>query len=137
MLDEVEATKEAAKALCQEDAERIFQSFREKAQQGARSVIYAQLLTMQVECMGEDEVRIVSPTAMADSYAQNLRNEFIEYFAKEAGRNVRITNELREDASLLASQPQVLSKQEMYDEMVKKNPLIAKLREGLILQIDY
>jgi DNA polymerase III subunit gamma/tau len=137
LLDSIDDKKEAAKALCQEDADRIFQSFREQAQQGARSVIYAQLLTMQVECIGEDEVRIVSPTAMADSYAQNLRNEFIEYFSKEAGRNVRITNELREDEALLAAQPQVLSKQEMYDEMVKKNPLIAKLREGLNLQIDY
>lgn len=136
-LEKVTAKKEVAKALCQEDAERMFAAFRERAQQDARSVIYAQLLSMQVECVADDEVRIISPTQMADSYAQNLRNELIEHFTKEAGRNVRITTELREDESVKSAQPQVLSKQEMYEAMAAKNPLIAQLREGLNLQLDY
>lgn len=137
MLASVEAKKEDAKALCQEDAERMFASFRDKAQQDSRGVIYAQLLMMQVECVADDEVRIVSPTAMTDSYAQNLRNEFIEYFSNQAGRNVRITTELREDESMKAAQPTVLSTKEMYEAMAAKNPLLAQLKDGLNLQLDY
>ncbi len=135
-LNKVTAKKEAAKAMCQEDAERMFNVFRDKTQADNRSSVYAQLLQMQVECIGEDEVRIISPTQMADSYAQNLRNELIEFFSKEADRNVRITTELREDEAA-AAQPQVLSKQEMYEAMATKNPLVAQLREGLNLQLDF
>lgn len=137
MLAAVETKKEEAKALCQEDAERMFTSFRDKAQQDSRGVIYAQLLMMQVECVADDEVRIVSPTTMTDSYAQNLRNELIEYFSKEAGRNVRITTELREDEAAKSAIPTVLSTKEMYEAMAAKNPLLAQLKDGLNLQLDY
>ncbi len=136
-LDKVVAKKEAAKALCQEDAERMFAAFRGSVQSGNRSSVYAQLLQMQVECIAEDEVRIISPTQMADSYAQNLRNELIEFFSKEADRAVRITTELREDEAAKPSQAQVLSKQEMFEAMAAKNPLVAQLKEGLNLQLDY
>jgi hypothetical protein len=136
MLATVAGAKEE-KALCQEDAERIFYAYRDKAQQENRTVIYAQLLSVQVECVADDEVRFISATAMADSYVQNLRNELIEFFSKEAQRNVRITTELREDEALKAAQPQVLSTKEMFEVMAQKNPLLAQLKDNLNLQLDY
>lgn len=137
MLASVEARKEEAKALCQEDLERMFEAFRAKAQQDNRGVVHAQLLMMRAECAAEDEARIVSPTAMTDSYAQNLRNELTEFFSAEADHTIRVTTELREDESLKNAQPQVLSRQEMYEAMVRKNPLLAQLKDGLNLQLDY
>jgi hypothetical protein len=92
---------------------------------------------MQAECVAEDEARIISPTSITDSYAQNLRNELTEFFSAEAGRTIRVTTELREDESLKSAQPQVLSRQEMYEAMVRKNPLLAQLKDGLNLQLDY
>jgi DNA polymerase-3 subunit gamma/tau len=136
MLASVETKKEEAKALCQEDADRMFAAFREKMQK-VSSAVYAQLIQMSVECVADDEVRIVSPTIISNSQAQNLRNELIEFFSEQAGRNVRITTELREDEALKLAQPQVLSTKEQYEAMAAKNPLLAQLKEGLNLQLDY
>jgi hypothetical protein len=136
VLATVETKKEEAKALCQEDAERMFASFKEMKQK-VSSAVYSQLIQMSVECVADDEVRIVSPTIISNSQAQNLRNELIEYFSKEAGRNVRITTELREDEASKAAQPTVLSTKEMYEAMAAMNPLLAQLKDGLNLQLDY
>jgi len=51
---------------------------------------------------------------------------------------VRITTEVREDKNVTAPEQQrVLSKSEIYDVMAQKNPALAKLKDGLNLQIDY
>jgi DNA polymerase-3 subunit gamma/tau len=137
MMATVETKKAEVKALTQEEVERIFLDFRDRAQKDSRGVIHAQLLIMHAECAADDEVRIVSPTAITDSYAQNLRNELIEFFSNQAGCSVRITTELREDESIKSSQPQVLSTKEMFEAMARKNPLLTQLRDGLNLQLDY
>jgi DNA polymerase-3 subunit gamma/tau len=134
----VESTQpKVLKDLCQEDAERMFGAYRDKMQAEGKSVIYGQLIQMKVECAAADEVRLVSHSEITDSYAQSLRNDLIEAFSAEAGRSVRVTTEFREDPNAVNDVPVVLSKQEMYDAMAQKNPQIAKLKEGLTLQIDY
>lgn len=137
LLASAEAEVREAKALCQEDLERMFAAFRDKAQQDNRGVVYAQLLLMRAECVADDEAHIISPTAITDSYAQNLRNELTDFFSKEAGRTIRVTTELQEDEAAISAQPQMLSRQEMYEAMVRKNPLLAKLKDDLNLQLDY
>jgi DNA polymerase-3 subunit gamma/tau len=135
-LAQVNTNQVSARTLTSEEVESLFDKFRENIRQGGRSALHAQTLAMKAECVAADEVRIVSPASITDSYAQNLRNDLIEYFSKEVGGNVRVTTELREDASAQQS-TQVLSKQEIYEQMAAKNPLIAQLREGLNMQIDY
>ncbi len=137
LLDEDSQESEELRALCQEDADRLFASFREKAKDEGREVIQVQMMMMKVECAADDEVRLVSPTAITDSYAQNLRNELIEYFSNAMSRRVRVTTELREDESAKNAMPLVKSKQEVFDDMVQKNPQIGYLREGLGLQLDF
>ncbi len=137
LLDEEGPEAEEARAMCQEDADRLFAAFREKAKEEGREVIQVQILMMVIECVSEDEVRIVSPTAITDSYAQNMRNDLIEFFSEAMGRRVRVTTELREDENAKSAMPMVKSKQEVFDEMVQKNPQIGYLREGLGLQLDF
>ncbi len=137
LLDSFTPLEQIAKDLCQEDAERIFGAYREKMQAEGRSVISAQLGMMSIECMGPDEVRFISPNEMTDSYAQNLRNELIDFFTRESGRHVRVTTEIRRDDSFEAAQPKMLSKQEIFAEMAGRNPLVAQLKDALNLQIDF
>jgi len=137
LLDEDAPEAEELRAMCQEDAERLFAAFREKAKDEGREVIQVQILMMQIECVSEDEVRIVSPTAITDSYAQNMRNDLIGFFSEAMGRRVRVTSELREDENARSAMPVVKSKQEVFDDMVQKNPQIGYLREGLGLQLDF
>jgi hypothetical protein len=129
--------KKAVTDLCQEDAERMFATYRDRVQSEGKSVIYGQLIQMKVECAAADEIRLVSHSEITDSYAQSLRNDLIESFSAEAGRPVRVTSEFREDPNAAQDIPVVLSKQEMYEAMARKNPMIAQLKDGLNLQIDY
>lgn len=137
LLDDDEAEETEVRAICQEDAERLFAAFREKAKEEGREVIQVQILMMQIECVSEDEVRIVSPSAITDSYAQNMRNDLIEFFSADMGRRIRVTTELREDENAKAAMPLVKSKQDIFNEMVQKNPQIGHLREGLGMSLDF
>ena len=137
LLDEEGPEAGEQRSLCQEDADRILAAFREKAKEEGREVIQVQILMMQIECVSDDEVRIVSPSAITDSYAQNMRNELIDFFSQEMGSRIRVTTELREDENAKSAMPMVKSKQEVFDEMVQKNPQIGHLREGLGMQLDF
>lgn len=137
LLDEDAPEAGELRALCQEDAERLFAGFREKAKEEGREVIQVQMLMMQVECVSDEEVRVISPTPITDSYAQNMRNELIDFFSEAMQRRIRVTTELREDENAKSAMPMVKSKQEVFDEMVQKNPQIGHLREGLGLQLDF
>jgi len=143
-MDNLDATlqnamkeKQDKKVLTQEEAERLFNSFSESLQAEGRSVLYSQLLQMKIECVAADEMRIISHSEITDSYAQSLRNELIELFSKLFGSPLRITTELRSDGSLVDDNPKILSKQEIYEQMVQKNPNIGRLKDNLGLQIDY
>lgn len=135
-LEQIGSNQVKAKELTQDSVNQLFNAFREKMRAEERSALHAQMLSMQVECAAPDEVRIISPSQMADSYAQTTRNELLEYFSKEAGGPIRVTTELRLDESLQPA-TQVLSKQEIYEQMAAKNPLLTQLRDGLNMQIDY
>jgi hypothetical protein len=51
---------------------------------------------------------------------------------------VRVTTKLVEDEAVItAQQNTVLSKQEMFDAMAMKNPNLARLKEGLGMQVEY
>ncbi len=131
------ATQKAVTPLSRESVEAMFEKFKQETRNAQRDTVYAQLLMMDIECKADDEAHIISRTTMADSFAQNLRNEMVEFFSKESGRTVRVTTELREDADQEAARPKVLSKQEMFDAMAARNPNLTRLRDDLNLQIDY
>ncbi|MBS1643657.1 MAG: DNA polymerase III subunit gamma/tau [Bacteroidetes bacterium] len=125
------------KDLTQEDAERLFSNFQESLKAEGRSVLYSQVLQMKVVCADVDELKLISSTEITDSYAQSLRNELIELFSNIFGRTLRITTELQEDVAAQSNTPTVLSKQEIFDEINKRNPLVGRLKDGLGLQVDY
>jgi len=125
------------KLLTQEETDRMFEAYRESLKNEGRAVLYNQVMQMQAFCAAEDEIRLISSTEITDSYAQSLRNELMELFSKLFGRQLRITTELQEQAAPKEDQPKVLSKQELFNELNKRNPMLGQLRDGLNLQIDY
>jgi hypothetical protein len=93
---------------------------------------------MRLEVHPPDELRIISPNELTDTYAKEQRNALIDYYRAETGMLVRITTEMIEDESTKNDQSnKVLSKTEMYEAMAAKNPMLAKLRDGLGMQIEY
>ncbi|HXS36157.1 MAG TPA: DNA polymerase III subunit gamma/tau [Flavipsychrobacter sp.] len=126
------------KELEQEGANAIFEQYKQKVQAENKSMLYAQLSLMKLEVYPPDEIRIISPSDLTDTYAREQRNLLIDFFRANMGIMVRVTTEVREDASIAAQQNQtVLSKAEVFEVMARKNPNLIKLKEGLNLQIDY
>lgn len=120
-----------------ERANEIFELYKKELQDTGKGVLYSQFGMMKIEVLPPDEVRFISPHEMTDTYAREQRNAVIDFFGRHAGMTIRITNEIREDRSLVPEETRVLSKNEIYDAMVAKNPHLARLKEGVGLQIEY
>jgi len=133
------AAAQEQKELTHEIATQAFDQFKQKLRTENQSIYHAQFSIMQIEVIPPDEIKFVCPTDLTATYAKEQRNFLIEYFREKTGINmIRITTEVREDKDIEAEQNvKVLSKQEIYEEMAKKNPYLARLKEGLNLGIDY
>ncbi|MBS1616062.1 MAG: DNA polymerase III subunit gamma/tau [Bacteroidetes bacterium] len=127
----------AGKALNQEQLDELFEAFCKKVQESGRGVVYGQVRMMHAQCKAEDEARIISPTSLTDSYAQNLRNELTEFFSAALKRTIRVTTEVIADPSGASAQPQALSRQELYQAMLQKNPVLGTLKDDLNLSLDF
>lgn len=140
---EMEQLKAAATAevreLTAEVAQSVFEKYRDQLKANNKSVYYAQFISMKVEALPPDEVRIITPSELADTYARDQRDALIDFFRAETGiMMLRITTEVREDKAIVArEQKLVLSKQEMYEAMARKNPYLEQLKNNLNLQIEY
>ncbi len=126
------------KILTKEAAHNIFDQYKALLQATSKNVIHAQFSMMKLEVYPPDELRIISPSELTDTYAKEQRTALIDYFIAEAKMIVRITTGIQEDEATKAEQSKgVLSKSEMFEVMAQKNPQLARLKEGLSMNIEY
>jgi DNA polymerase III subunit gamma/tau len=126
----------APKALTPEKAADIFEQYKQDLLATEKSVLYAQFSMMKIQLIDGDEVRIIAPTELTETYAKEQRSSLIEFYAGKAEMNVRITTEIQFDESL-EPETRALSKSEIYEAMVAKNPNLAKLKDGAGLHLEY
>ncbi len=122
--------------LTNEDLRTHLETFRQQLREGNEHTLFAQFSQVVVQKIGESEAEIVCPTDMAEMYVKNTRDRLITFFQQYYGRVIRILTRVEIDESLPKPQKQ-LSKQEIYEELVKENPLLHTLRNALGLQIEY
>ncbi len=120
-----------------EVAADILEKYKAHLRAKDQSVILGQLALMKLEVYPPDEVRLISPGDLTDNYAKDQRGDLIDFFMKEARMRIRVTTEVREDKSLTEPANRVLSKNEMFEVMANRNPNLARLRDGMGLQIEY
>jgi len=141
-LDDVLASAttlvEEKKELTAGQVDHLYDLYKQKIQADGKMMVYAQLLAMGVELHPDNEVRLVCPTILADTYARAQQNDILDFYRAETGILVRVTTEIRLNEELEAQQQtKVLSKPEIFDEMARRNPALAEMREKLGLQIDF
>jgi len=128
----------AEASLSEETAQQLFDQYKQKLHAAGKNVLYSQFCMMRVSVLPPDEVRLISPSELTDTYAKEQRNTLIDYYRSETKMVIRITTEIQEDEAVKASQNNtVLSKSEIYDAMAQKNPNLAKLKDGLGMTIEY
>ncbi len=134
-----EADKETLqKELTVDFANQLFEQYKQQLKTAEKNVIYAQFCMMRIEVLPPDEVKLISPTELTDTYAREQRTHLIDYYRAETKINVRITTDIQEDeATRNAAKNVILSRSEMFDVMVQKNPSLGKLKDGLGMSIEY
>ncbi len=146
LLDEIDAAVNSTQAveaevkeLTDEIAQEVFRKFVQQLKDDNKGVYYVQFSAMKLETVPPEVVRIIAPTNFAVEYVKDQRSILIDYFRKHTGiPAMRVIAEVREDPNAVATEQKiVLSKQEMYDAMVAKNPDLGKLKDSLNLQIEY
>jgi len=126
------------KTVTQEMALELFDQFKKKLQAEAKSILFAQFDMMRVNMLPDNEMRLISPSELTNTYAREMRNELVEYYTKACGTLVRVTMEVQEDQSVIDSQTtKVLSRSEIYDVMASKNPSLGRLKDALGMQLEY
>jgi DNA polymerase-3 subunit gamma/tau len=130
---------EENKELTHEKVLEVFEIYKQKVKDENRAMFYAELLNIFIETHLPDEVRFITPTDWSNTNIMNERDKLIEFFRKHTGVMVlRVKAELRINPELEEKQKKtVMSKQDMYEAMVQKNPNLALLKDGLNLQIEY
>ncbi len=125
-------------ALTVELADGLFEKYKQQLQAAGKNVIYSQFSMMRIEVLPPDEIRLISPSDLTDTYAKEQRTLLLDFYREETKIMVRITTEVKEDESVIASQNTVvLSKSEMFDVMAQKNPSLGRLKDALNLSIEY
>lgn len=112
------------------------EAFRQQLREGNEHTLFAQFSQVAIQKAGDSEAEIICPTEMAEVYVKNTRDRLIDFFQQKHGCLIRILTRVEVDESLPKPQKQ-LSKQEIYEELVKENPLLQTLRNTLGLQIEY
>ncbi len=127
------------KVLTKEIADQLFEQYKQQLQANSKNVIHAQFTMMKIEVFPPDELRIISPSELTDTYAKEQRTSLIDFYRAETKMVVRITTEIKEDEAIKAELAKnvVLSKSEIFDVMAQKNPQLARLKEGLGMTIEY
>ncbi|MCB9045620.1 MAG: DNA polymerase III subunit gamma/tau [Chitinophagales bacterium] len=145
LLDEIDhavntalTQKDEKKELTEDVVMQLYEQFKKNMQAANKMMLYAQLTNIKPEFRKPDEVCLISPSVLTDTYAKEHRNEILEYYREQTGIMVRVTTEIQEDEDIIAEQQtKVLSKQDMFDEMVAKNPDLGRLKDSLGLHLDY
>lgn len=120
-----------------EPALAVFEAFKENLKAADKTMLYAQFNLVKFEVHPPDEIRIITPSELTDTYIKELRNQIIDFYYSTARMKVRLTTVIVEEKVAEDEGSRVLSKTEMFEAMAAVNPNLAKLRAGLGMQIEY
>lgn len=120
-----------------EAAQSVFETFKEQLKAADKTMLYAQFKLVKFEVHPPDEIRIITPSELTDTYIKEMRNQIIDFYYTTARMKVRLTTVIVEERTAEDEGTRVLSKSEMFEAMAAVNPNLAKLRAGLGLQIEY
>ena len=125
------------RVLTEQQAVQLFEDYKAQLQANGKGVIHGQFSMMRVELMPPDEVKVISPNELTHTYANEQRTQLIDFYRAKTQMLVRIVTELIIDEEVNSKIPKVLSKSEMFEAMARKNPNLAKLKDGLGMQVEY
>lgn len=125
------------KALSQELAEQLFNDFKAGLRQ--TNLILAEQMTMAtVHFAAEDELHLFSSSEINLAYAKNAAKPFRTYVRKQTGLGtLRVVVRLDPNAEKTVPTGKVKSKQDIFEELMERNPVLKMLKQDLNLTVEY
>jgi len=136
--EQAETVTEAPAELNQEAAEQLFREFRDYVRGELQQIpVASQLDMMRIRFISANELQIVCVSDVNMIYGQNQREVFMD-FGKKKTRipDLRVMVHLDASAKQEAPRERVLTKLEVYEQMVAQNPALKLLRDSLNLQVE-
>lgn len=125
------------KPVDQQHITELYDAYRRKLYEDGKHVLHAQLSMIKAVFNAPDEIKLIAPSKLIESYAQGSRNDMLDFFRPQCSVMVRITTEYKQDEAAMNDKPLALSKQDVYNLMAAKNPNLDKLKSELNLQMEY
>lgn len=125
------------KALSQELAVQLFNDFKAELRQ--TNLILAEQMSMAaVHFAAEDELHLLSSSEINLAYTKNAAKPFRVYVRKHTGQpTLRVVVQLDPNAERTEPTEKVKSKQDIFEELMLKNPVLKMLKQDLNLTIEY
>lgn len=125
--------------LSQENAEQLFADFKNYVRTELKQLpVAAQLDMMSIQFISANELKILCVSEVNMIYGQNQREIFMDFGKKQTRiPDLRIMVQYDASSRKEPTKERVLTKLEIYEQMVVQNPALKALRDGLNLQVDY
>jgi hypothetical protein len=85
-----------------EKANELFERYKQELYDAGKGVIHSQFMMMRIEVPQPDEVCLISPHELTDTYGREQRTAMVEFYALHSGMTIRVTSKIVEDKSLMA-----------------------------------
>ena len=142
MLSAIQAKNETQgvaqkKTLSQELAEQLFKDFKTELRE-TNLILAEQMAMASVHFAAEDELHLLSSSEINLAYTKNAAKPFRMYVRKHTGQNtLRVVVALDPNAEKAEPTEKVKSKQDVFEELMQKNPVLKMLKQDLNLTIEY
>jgi len=125
------------KALSQDLVEQLFKDFKTELRE-TNLILAEQMAMATVHFAAEDELHLLSTSEINLAYTKSAAKPFRMYVRKHTGQNtLRVVVALDPNAEKVESNEKVKSKQDIFEELMQKNPVLKMLKKDLNLSIEY
>lgn len=123
--------------LTQEVAEQLLHDFKVYLRGEKQVPVAAQMDMMSIKCVSSNELQLICVSDVNQIYAQNQREPFMDFGKQQTRINdLRVMVAMDTSAKKEIVVERRLSKLDIYEEMVAKNPALKLLRDSLNLQVE-
>lgn len=123
--------------LSQELAGKLFASFKQQLRETNLS-LSEQMGMMQVHLRASDELHLLCNSEINFAYGKAAAKEFRVYVCKQTGQPaLRVIAILAPETKPEKPKEHIKSRQEVFDELMEKNPALKMLKHELNLTIEY
>jgi len=134
--DDASHTSAPSLDLSEALATEVWANFTQQLRDEQKNIPLAHFNSMKMEIVLPDEVKLICPGQLEHVTARNYKSLIQELFQAKLNKIVRIKTEIHIPEHMEHTRERILSKAEMFEAMIMKNPNLLRLKDALGMQLD-